>query len=441
MARLSFRGAHPAARKGNTRRKPLSELDHAPERVYLPLDMCAAAPSVPVVRPGDRVLVGQLIARAEAEDAVAIHSSVSGRVADIREHPHPWGGASLAIVIENDGKNTPLPDCPEPIDPTHLVPQTLIERVRDAGIVGMGGDAQPTHRKLALAMGRVDTLIVNAAECEPYVTADQRLLMDRGDMVLQGALLLGQVLRARRVVLAAEGDQLSVVERLERVLRKKKSSVELRTLRTRYPLGAEKQLVQAITGREVPPGGTPIDVNCVVLNVATVYAIGEALFLGRPLTHRAVTVGGGAVTRPRNLWVPLGTPLRALLREADGEKAPISLALTGGPMMGVAQEDLDAPVVKDTNALLCLTEEERSPGGEESVCVRCGHCAAACPMRLVPALICRAIRREQLDRLPDLYPGDCLECGCCTYVCPSRIPLLDLMRQAKGIVQRGGEGE
>lgn len=438
MVHLSFRGAHPAARKGNTRRKPLTPLEQVPEQVFLPLDMCSAAPSVPVVEPGEPVLLGQVIARGEKEDAVDIHASVSGRVADIKEYPHPWGGTARTIVLTNDGKDTPVDCQPGPIDPAHIVPETLIRRVREAGIVGMGGDARPTHRKLAQAMGRVDTLIVNAVECEPYVTADQRLLMDRGDLILQGALILCQVLRAKRVVLAQEGDQLGVVERLERVVRREHSSVELLALRTRYPLGAEKQLVQAVTGREVPPGGSAVDVGCVVMNVATVYAVSEALILGRPLTHRAVTIGGGAVVRPRNLWVPIGTPFHHLLKAADGTREPISLALTGGPMMGVAQTDLDAPVVKDTNGLICLAARERSMGGQEGVCVRCGHCVDSCPMRLAPAFVYRAIRRNQPDRLPGLHTEDCLECGCCTYVCPSHIPLLDLMRQAKAMA-RGGE--
>lgn len=440
MGRITLRGVHPASRKQYTRRKPLAELDVQPERVYIPLELCAGcAAAVPTVKPGEKVRVGQVIARPGDEQGVALHASVSGTVEGVQEWPHPWGGSGPALVIRSDGAGLLSDDLPEAVDTAHLVPQILLDRVRQAGIVGMGGDACPTHVKLAQAMGRVDTLIVDAAESEPYNTADQRLLADRGDLILQGALTLGQAIRAKRMVLAAQGDQIKTVEKLERWLLKKKISVEVVLLRSHYPLGEEKQIVRAVTGREVPPGGSPLDVNCLVLNTATVYAVSEALLRGDPLTHRAVTVSGRGVTRPRNLWVPIGTPMEELIRSAGGLREEEVLFLTGGPMRGVEQKELSAPVLPDTNSLICMLKEERAVPGEQTVCVRCGRCAAACPMRLVPAFVAKAFRLNDTSRLAALHPQDCLECGSCTYICPSQIPLMDLMRRAKTIVAQGGD--
>lgn len=288
----------------------------------------------------------------------------------------------------------------------------------------------------------MDTLIVNAAECEPYLTADHRLLLEKGDQVLQGVQMMARLLRVERAVLVVAGDKLNAVEFLERRLRRKKRAVELLTIQTRYPLGMEKQLIRTVTGREVPPGQSALDVKCSVFNVATVYMVRSALMKGSPLTHRAVTVSGGAVARPRNLWVPIGTPLRCLLESAGGLREEPAVILTGGPMTGTVQGDLEAPVVKNTNALLCLTDlEHNSASQTETVCVRCGHCVSSCPMNLNPVSVYRAMRMGERERLPELHLEDCMECGCCSYICPSHIPLADLVRQARQLPREGGEQE
>ncbi|MEA4934619.1 MAG: RnfABCDGE type electron transport complex subunit C, partial [Lawsonibacter sp.] len=250
---------------------------------------------------------------------------------------------------------------------------------------------------------------------------------------------LARVLGAQRAVLVTEGDKLNAVEAVERRLRRRSGKVELRTVGTRYPLGAEKQIVQTVTKREVPFGKNPLDVKCVVFNVATVFAIQDALFKGHALTHRAVTVAGGAVARPRNLWVPIGTSLHCLLESAGGLRETPDLILTGGPMMGIPQRNLDAPVVKNTNALICLTDFERRGSAQESVCIRCGKCVSCCPMHLAPAFISQALRQNELHKLPKLHPQDCISCGCCSYICPARIPLLELVRQAKELLEQEGE--
>ena len=437
MKHSFFGGVHPAGQKESTRRKPIARLDAPPQRVVLPLRMGALGEARPLVRPGDRVAVGQPLALGEG-GAVAVHASVSGRVAALEDRPHPWGGKHPAIVIDNDGEDTPFADFPPPLRAEEVTLELLLERTEGAGIAGMGGGAFPTAEKLRQAAGKIDTLIVNAAECEPYVTADHRLLLERSDHILQGAQVIARCLEAKRTVVVTEGDKLNAVEAVERRLRKRGVHMELCTVGTRYPLGAERQIVQTVTGREAPADGTALDVKCLVLNVATVFAVQEALFRGRPLTHRAVTVTGGAVARPRNLWVPLGTPLRCLLESCGGLRENPELILTGGPMMGTPQSSLEAPVVINTNALICLAKWERRAERPETVCIRCGKCVSACPMHLAPVFIGRALRENQLRKLPALHPQDCIECGCCSYICPAGKPLIELVRQAGELLEKGG---
>ena len=437
MTHSFFGGVFPATRKESTRRKPLNLLSAPPKEVILPLQMCADGPSVPLVRPGDRVRLGQPVAQWSETGGAAAHASVSGKVAAVEDRPHPWGGSSPAIVIRNDGQDTPWDGWPEPLTLREANLTLLTQRVQAAGVVGMGGGGYPAWKKLDEAAGRVDTLIINAAECEPYVTADHRLLLERAKYILQGGELLARCLGASHVALVTEGDKLNAVESLERRLRKNKL-VRLCTVRTRYPLGAEKQIVQAVTGREVPPGGSPLDVKCVVFNVATVYAIQDAFFRSRPLTHRAVTVTGGAVVRPRNLWVPIGTPWSTLLEACGGLREQVDLLLIGGPMMGVRLSTLDAPVIKSTNSLVCLTTPERKPDTPGSVCIRCGKCVDSCPMHLAPTFIRQAVQQNDLSALSRLHPQDCISCGCCSFICPAQIPLVEAVSQAKTVLEKGG---
>lgn len=437
MRKLFFGGINPASRKETTRRKPLMLLEEPPKTVVLPLQMGSGEPARPLVKPGDTVAVGELIAQAE-EGGSHVHASVSGTVAAIEPRPYPWGGERMAIVIRNDRRNTP---CRHPMQGKSVGQYTqleLLERVRAAGICGMGKGSFPTHLKLHQARGKADTLIINAAACEPYVTADHRVLLERGSMVLNGVRALVEILGVDRAVLAAEGNKLDAMEAMEQRVDGRDRRLSLRTIRTRYPLGEEKQLVQTITGREVPPGGNILDVGCVMFNVATVYAVGEAVCRGRPVTHRAVTVSGGAVARPRNFWVPIGTPMRDLLESAGGLLEPDALALMGGAMKGVTLPTLDAPVTKNTNSLICLASWERASQDQEGECVRCGRCVAACPMHLAPVFVHRAMREGDETRLAELHVEDCLECGCCSYGCPVHIPLADLMRQAKESLREGG---
>lgn len=439
MTHSFFGGVFPATRKGITRRKPIARLAKASKEIIIPLVMCADGPATPLVSPGDAVTVGQPIAR-RGETGASAHATVSGRVSAIEDRPHPWGGLSPAIVIQNDDRNEPYDGHMDPLDPRQLTLRQAAERVEAAGVVGMGGGAFPTQEKLLRSAGRVDTLIVNAAECEPYVTADYRLLLERSEHILRGAQALARCLSCQRVVVVTEGDKLSAVEAVERRLRRRGGGrVQILTVRTRYPLGAEKQIIQTVTGREVPPGGSPLDVRCAVFNVATVYAIHDALFQGRPLTYRVVTVTGGAVTRPRNMWVPIGTPLRHLLEACGGLREETDRILIGGPMMGTPVTSLEAPVTKDTNSLVCLAGWEHKPDRPAGVCIRCGKCVASCPMHLAPTLIRRALEDQDLSKLARYHLEDCNACGCCSFICPAQIPLVETVAQASLLLKKGGE--
>ena len=441
MAQAFFGGVHPHDMKAATNEKAIEQLA-APAEVVIPMSMHIGAPCKPIVAVGDKVTIGQKIGEPGGFVSAPIHASVSGTVKAVEPRPFSMGGTMMSVVIENDFQNTVCPDIHPVEDPDSLTPEQLVEIVKNAGIVGQGGATFPTHVKISSGLGKVDYVIINAAECEPYLTADHRLLLEKGDQVLQGVQMMARLLRVERAVLVVAGDKLNAVEFLERRLRRKKRAVELLTIQTRYPLGMEKQLIRTVTGREVPPGQSALDVKCSVFNVATVYMVHSALMKGSPLTHRAVTVSGGAVARPRNLWVPIGTPLRCLLESAGGLREEPAVILTGGPMTGTVQGDLEAPVVKNTNALLCLTDQEHNSASQtETVCVRCGHCVSSCPMNLNPVSVYRAMRMGERERLPELHLEDCMECGCCSYICPSHIPLADLVRQARQFPREGGEQE
>lgn len=434
MLHLIFGGIHLNGRKEGTRRKPLAMPTAEPEQVVIPLTMHVGEPCKPLVKAGDPVYMGQPIA--SNERGMLIHASVSGQVREIRSHPHPWGEPTQAVVIQNDAKQTRWPQCGQECpDYDSLCPEEIILRIRQAGVVGMGGGGYPTADKLELARGRVDTLIVNAAESEPYVTADHRLLLERSEGVLVGLRLLMKATQAEDGVIAVEGNKLNAAEVLERTASRLDLTGRICAVPSRYPLGAEKQVIKSVTGREVPPGGSAVDAGCAVFNVATAFAVYEAVVKGLPLTHRVVTVTGAAVARPRNLWVPIGTQLSELVRETGGFQEKPSLMLMGGPMMGLEQTDLSAPVIKSTNSLVCLLDWEWDKPTEESVCIRCGRCVSVCPMHLMPLLVDKELKLGgDVRELRRLNTQDCMGCGCCNYVCPAHIPLAARMQQAYQIV-------
>lgn len=437
MFHFIFGGVHLEGRKQGSQRKPLAFLDMEPEEVVIPVSMHAGEPCTPVVAVGEQVAVGQPVARSQE---TAVHASVSGQVRAVEPRANPCGRPVLSVVIRNDGKQTPWQSAPEQADYTQLSEQEILERIAAAGVVGMGGGGYLTAEKLLRARGRANTLIINAAESEPYITADHRLLLEQAEGVLTGLQILMKAAGVRNGVVAVEGNKLNAVEVLERTSKRRGLPCRVCTVPSRYPLGAEKQVVRAVTGREVPPGGTAVDVRCVVFNAATAFAVYQAVVQGRALTHRVVTVTGGAVVRPRNLWVPIGTPIRELICAAGGLREEPDLVLVGGPMAGMTQTSLDVPVTKLTNGVVCMLNWEHAGKKAESVCIRCGRCVSVCPMHLMPLLVDKELKLGgDVRELARLNTGDCMGCGCCSYVCPSAIPLVERMAQARQIVEESGK--
>ena len=432
MRHLFWGGVHPDGRKELSRGAPLSPAP-LPAQVVIPMLQHIGKPCTPLVKPGDTVRLGQKIGDAEGLSAT-VHASVSGRVLAVEPRPHPSGRPVLSAVLENDGLDTPDRTLVPHETLEGLSPDDLLTIIREAGIVGMGGATFPTDIKAVSAAGRVDTVLINACECEPYITADDALLCSAPERVLRGASVLRAILQPDRVVLAVEDNKTQAIDSVRRCL-EQYPGIELAVLPTRYPQGAEKQLVQAVTGRQVPPGKLPISVGCGVFNAGTVAAICRAVFHGEPITRRVVTVTGEGVREPKNLIVRIGTSYQDVLAAAGGLTEDACKVIAGGPMMGAAQEDLSVPVLKGTNAVLCLTRDAATPA--RPVCIRCGKCVEACPMHLQPLYLYRYEAAGSLDALEALHVSDCIECGCCSYVCPGQLPLVERFRAAKQTLKEG----
>ncbi len=425
MKHLFFGGIHPKYNKEMSK----TNLDfHAvqPKTVVIPLLQHIGAPCAPLVQVGERVLLGQKIGDGEGL-CVPVHASVSGTVVAIEPRPHVNGRLVEAIVIENDGLD-------EAVAPS--IPKTddeILHAIREAGIVGMGGAAFPGNVKALSALGKVDTLIANGCECEPYITADDSLLRTSPQKVLSGMMILANILHPEKIVLAVEDNKPEAIEKL-RALQPEFSQIEIRVLPTRYPQGAEKQLIQSVTGREVPSGQLPVAVGCAVFNVSTFAAIHGAVVEGKALTERIVTISGEAIAAPQNFIVRIGTPFYDLVEAAGGLNDKTERVISGGPMMGVAQSNLQVPVIKATNSILCLLKDKNG-AAENPVCLRCGKCIAVCPMRLQPLYMYRFTKAGQVSRLQRLHLLDCMECGSCAFTCPGKLPLVETFREGKKMVR------
>lgn len=430
MKQSFYGGVHPHDGKAATNREAIVPLSNAPAEVVLPMSMHIGAPCKPVVQKGDTVTVGQLVAEPTGLGA-PIHASVSGTVKAVEPRPYVGGGMMNAIVIENDFQNTFASELTPHSDPLSLSPEVLVEIIRQAGITGMGGAGFPTHVKISSGIGKVDTMILNGAECEPYITADHRLMLEQGGQVIEGARILMKALGLQKGYIGVEVNKMDAIEHLRQALGST-NDITVEPLKTRYPQGAEKQLIQRITGREVPPGGLPAHVGCAVFNVSTAAAVYRAVAQGKPVTERIVTVTGGAVQSPKNLLVPLGASFQHLIDEAGGFRQNPNRVLTGGPMMGIAQYDLAVSVIKGTNGVLCMTDEEVAPSSREQSCLRCGRCVNVCPMHLTPVYIHLYSEKGLWQEAEALRLMDCIECGSCSYICPARIPLVQSFRTAKG---------
>lgn len=427
-------GIHPPGLKELTAGLPVV-CAPAPAKVTLPLIQHVGAMPVPLVKPGDRVRLGQKLADSEERVLAPIHASVSGVVSALQPFGHPVGRSVLSIIIDNDGTDEadrslePLPDW------KGTAPEALRARVREAGIVGMGGAGFPTHVKLAPPPDkRIDRLVINGVECEPYLTADHRLMLERPAEVLSGVRIMARILGLGGAMVAVEANKPDAARALAQAAGEG-GSVDVRVVKTKYPQGSEKQLIFALTGRKVPMGGLPMDVGVVVQNVGTAFAVHEAVVLGRPLTRRIVTVTGSNIVRPGNFEARLGTPFAELIALAGGLREPGGKLVMGGPMMGLAVGSDAVPVIKGTSGILALSPRESALPPHRD-CLRCGRCFDICPQGLAPALLMETIERGELDAAQARSLLNCMECGSCTALCPARRPILQWVRTGKFELQK-----
>lgn len=411
-----------------------------PQRVILPMQQHIGAPCTPTVQKGDHVLVGQIIGDTDAYVGTPIHASVSGTVSEIKEIMLTGGQMTTAVVIESDGKMERDPNIYPPAAINSKAELSMA--ARSAGLVGLGGAGFPAHVKLNVPDEKpIDTLIINAAECEPYVTSDHREAIENGKNVLDGVYKIKDILKVRRVFIAVEDNKPDVIARLTQIADDPEMDpedlVRVFPLKSRYPQGAEKVLVQSCTGRKVPPGKLPADVGCIVMNIASVSFLASFMRTGMPLTLKRVTIDGSAVAYPQNVIVPIGTPIRDVIEFCGGYQAKPEKLLMGGPMMGIAITSDELPIIKQNNAILAFDMEEArllTP----TACIRCGSCVAACPMELLPTKLEKAAEKKDVEALKALDVMTCMECGCCAFSCPAGRRLVQSIRLGKSYVKQSG---
>jgi len=423
-------GIHPEESKDMTRGKPIETIS-APEKVVLPVIMHIGEACAPIVKEGDTVDMGQMVAYSDAEISAPVHSPVSGKVQKIEDALYPSGSKVLSITIKNDFEDR-LHSSIVRKKYSAMSQEEIIEHIRNAGIVGHGGATFPTHVKIRSALNKVDTVIINAAECEPYLTCDHRLLLERPGEVLRGIRILLKALNLKKAVIAVEANKEDAVKVLKEKIGEKKD-IEICVLNTRFPQGAEKQLIYALTKREVPKGKLPVDAACVVFNVDTAAAVCRAFEIGIPDIIKTITVSGSAIANPKNLMVRIGTPVSDLIEAAGGFKQEPNRIIMGGPMMGVGQSSLDVPVIKATNGILAFCEKEDKIS-KNPTCIRCGRCVSVCPMGLMPIYMYMYQQKGMLDECRDMDVESCIECGCCAYECPGRLFLVQSFRTAKQLI-------
>lgn len=425
MALHTFAGGiHPPENKHYTAEKAFNNIS-IPQQCYVPMLQHVGRPAKPVVQAGDSVLEGQLIGEADGLISANIHAPVPGRILEITEHPTVYSKKGLCVVIEAQGSFESWRSGNEGASWERMDGPALLEKIRGAGIVGMGGAAFPTHVKLNPPKNRpIDTLIVNASECEPYLTVDDILVQSHPAEIIEGIRITMKVLGIRQAYIGIEDNKKKAIEKFRKILDTPipDGTIGLRALRTKYPQGAEKQLIYSILKREVPSGGLPMDAGTVVQNVGTIFAIWEAVVLGKPLFERYLTVTGTCVKNPGNYKVRVGTRLSDVIEECGGLVEEPGKIIMGGPMCGIALDSLEIPVIKGTSGVLLL-KKDRIMLQDYLPCIRCGRCVSVCPTGLIPCDLVNAVEKGRYDLAETLNPFDCIMCGSCSYVCPSRRPL------------------
>lgn len=425
---LTFRGGVHVEENKNARKSKI-ELFPAPQFVSLPLSQHIGAPAKCLVKVGDIVDKGQIIADNKDALSCPVHSSVSGKIVSIEQGVLQTGVKTDFVKIENDFADrlhVNIQPFAKKISETPA--DEIIEVVRAAGISGLGGATFPTYEKIRSAKNRVSTLIINCAECEPYITANHRLMLESAEYIINGMKILMKALGLKTGYIAIEDNKLDAVNVLSEVASNNRM-VEIKVLKTKYPQGDERQIIYALTGKQLPAGKLPADYGCVVFNTETCAAVCNAFVSGMPLIERIVTVDGDCIVTPKNLKVPLGTPISALIEYCGLKKEPKKI-INGGPMMGTAIFDIDLPVTKGTSAILAFSEKMLNK--KTHSCIHCGKCIVACPMELSPAYLAMFSQKEDMERCEKYDVLSCIECGCCTYICPSAIPIVQYIKTAKG---------
>lgn len=430
MKTVTFKGGvHPPHAKHATEHKEI-ERAQLPQKVFIPLQQHIGAPCKPLVEVGDQVKKGQKIGEADAFVSAPVHASISGKVVSIEALPHPIGADVLTVVIESDGKDELSEDVKPKGDLESLTPDDIKKIIKEAGIVGMGGAAFPTQVKLSPPPDKkIDTIIINGAECEPYLTADHRVMLEQAEDILYGLKAIMKAVGVEKGYIGIENNKPDALKKMNELV-KDENGIEVIALQTKYPQGGEKQLIYAVTGREVPSGGLPMEVGVIVQNVGTTAMIAKAIKTGQPLIERVLTVTGSAIAEPKNLLVRIGTPFGEVIEQCGGFKKAPGKVVMGGPMMGLAQSSINVPVVKGTSGILCLSKEEAKEYRERP-CIKCARCVDVCPVNLLPTRLSYFAKEGMWDEAEEYNALDCIECGSCSFVCPSKIPLVQRIRLAK----------
>ena len=427
---MTFKGGvHPPHFKKFTEKIPI-ERAKEPKTVYIPLQQHIGAPCEPLVKVGDKVKIGQKIGQSDAFVSAPIHSSVAGTVKKITPMATPTGSKALTVVIESDGSSEVDESVKPKGDIGTLTKEEIISIIKEAGITGMGGASFPTHVKLSPPPEKkIDTVILNGAECEPYLTADHRLMLEEPEKVVFGLKAIMKAFGVKKGFIGIETNKPDAIEKMREAVANE-ANIDVATLVTKYPQGCEKRLINAVTGREVPSGGLPMDVGVAVNNVGTAAKVAEAIQTGMPLIERIVTITGSAVKEPKNLVVKIGTPFKEVIEQCGGYKGKPGKIVMGGPMMGIAQHTDEVPVIKGTSGILVLNEKEAKLP-EPQPCIRCGKCVDICPVNLQPLFISQFSLKRMHDEAEQYNALDCIECGSCSFICPSKRPLVHSIRVAK----------
>lgn len=429
MLKSFLGGIHPKDSKKYTADKSI-EVPPLPDKVIIPMSQHIGAPCSPVVKVGDMVKKGQVIGKSDAFMHSPIHASISGKVTEISEMPHVSKGKCLSVVIKNDYLDEWAEGITIKRDWDKLDVEEIKNIIKEAGIVGLGGATFPTHVKLSPSKDKkIDVFILNAAECEPYLTADYRMMLEYTERIVTGVKIVMKVLGVSKGFIGIEDNKPDAIKVMKEAF--KDTSVQVVDLPTKYPQGAEKMLIRVLTGREVPSGGLPMDVGAVVQNVGTTVAICDAVVYGIPLIERVTTISGDAISEPKNLLLRIGTSFKDVIYYCNGFSKTLEKIIMGGPMMGIAQFSLEVPVIKGVSGILALSSEAVN-SGEESPCIRCGRCVKACPMGLIPSMLSILGERHKFKEAKEEYNLlNCIECGSCAYTCPAKRNIVQYVKYLK----------